>query len=375
MGINPIDVVTLTQELIRFPSITPKDEGAQVYLSGMLEGMGFSCTALPFGEVPNLFARRGGDGPHLCFAGHTDVVPAGDETRWTYPPFAAEIHNGNIYGRGGADMKANIAAFIAAVSRYDGPGTISLLITGDEEGPALDGTVKVLEWMRDHHHIPDVCIVGEPTNPNAMGDEIKVGRRGSLSATLSVRGVQGHVAYPDRSVNPIPILARMIDTISTTQFDTASDHFGPSTLQVTNVHVGNTADNVVPGAASARFNIRFNDSWTHDTLEQKLRDILDSISTNYTIEFFRGGKSFLTKAGPLTELVTNAVRAVTGRTPVAATGGGTSDARFIFEYCPVVECGLLNKTIHQYDEHVAIVDLKTLEEIYLRVLQGYFNPS
>ena len=364
-------VITLTEDLVRCASVTPADAGAQGILIAVLEELGFTCTRLKFGAIENFFARRGTGGQHLCFAGHTDVVPPGDEGKWTHPPFGAITKDGLLYGRGTADMKGNIAAFVAAVSQYSGPGSISVLITGDEEGPAIDGTVKVLEWMKQNNQIPDACIVGEPTNPNALGDEIKIGRRGSLSGRIIVHGVQGHVAYPERADNPIPRLARMIDSLSAAELDQGSDHFGSSTLQFSTLHVGNTADNVIPGAASANFNIRFNDHWTHAALEAEIRATLDLVDDHYTIEFTRGAQSFLTAPGNFTSLVRDAVQSITGRTPKLSTSGGTSDARFVHHYCPVVECGLINKTIHQIDEHIAIDDLKMLEKIYLKIIQDF----
>lgn len=366
-----VDVVTLTQNLIRCASVTPLDAGAQRVLIDSLEPLGFTCTKLKFGGIENFFARRGNAGPHLCFAGHTDVVPPGDEKLWSSQPFAASIVNGSIIGRGASDMKGNIAAFIAAVAACDGPGSISLLITGDEEGPAIDGTIRVLEWMAANGQIPDACIVGEPTNPDALGDEIKIGRRGSFSGLLRVHGIQGHVAYPDRADNPIPRLARMIDVLSSAELDQGSDFFDASTLQFTNIDVGNAAGNVIPASASAAFNIRFNDLWTPASLEQEMRLLLDIVGGNYSVDFTCGATSFITPPGPFTTLVSDAVTAVTGRTPELTTGGGTSDARFVRRYCPVVECGLTNKTIHKIDESVAIADLKMLEKIYLKIIRAY----
>lgn len=367
-----IDVVALTQTLIQCESVTPADAGAIDVLIGVLEPLGFTCTKLKFGEVENLFARRGDAGPHIAFAGHTDVVPPGDLTRWTHPPFAATIQDAVLYGRGSADMKGNIAAFIAAIPPQQDHGSISLIITGDEEGPAINGTVKILQWMADHGHIPDVAIVGEPTNPIALGDEIKIGRRGSLTGTLTITGIQGHVAYPHRAYNPIPKLAQMIDALSAQVLDEGSEHFDPSTLQVTNIHVGNTADNVIPGAASARFNIRFNDLWDAQTLEAELRALLDLVGPDYNLKLQCGADSFLTQPGAFTQLVQESVHAVTGRTPKLSTSGGTSDARFITRYCPVVECGLINETIHKFDECVALSDLRDLQKIYGEILQRYF---
>lgn len=368
-----VDVVALTQDLIRCPSVTPEDAGAQDVLIRVLEPLGFTCTKLRYGAVDNLFARRGNAGPHLCFAGHTDVVPPGDDALWSSPPFAANIVDGQVIGRGAADMKGNIAAFIAALAAFPaGKGSVSLLITGDEEGPAIDGTVKVLGWMKENGHIPDACIVGEPTNPERLGDEIKIGRRGSLSGLLTAHGIQGHVAYPHRADNPIPKLARMIDALASLELDQGSEFFDASTLQFSNVHVGNTADNVIPAAASARFNVRFNDLWTPEALEAELRATLDLTGENYALETTCGARSFITPPGPFTDLVRDAVATATGRVPAITTSGGTSDARFIREYCPVVECGLINKTIHKVDEGAAVDDLRKLEAVYRAVLERFF---
>lgn len=369
-----IDSVELTRALVRRASVTPADQGAQDILIKVLEGLGFSCTKLKFGEIENFFARKGSSGPHLCFAGHTDVVPSGDEAAWSSPPFAAELRDGKIIGRGTSDMKGNIAAFVAALSRADlSQGSVSLLITGDEEGPAVDGTVKVLEWMKDHGHVPDACIVGEPSNPEQIGDEIKIGRRGSLSGTITVLGKQGHVAYPERTDNPIPKLARMIDAITSAELDDGTEYFQPSSLQVVNVHVGNTVDNIVPAAASARFNVRFNNLWTAETLEAEIREILNLVNEPYTLECQCGAESFMTEPGAFTELVVSAVAGATGKTPALSTGGGTSDARFVEKYCPVVELGLINKTIHQVDEFVLTDDLRLLEHIYADIIEKFLH--
>ena len=371
------DALALARDLIRCPSITPKDEGAQDLLSRTLGGLGFTCTNLPFDDVKNLFARRGTDGPHLCFAGHTDVVPVGDEKSWLHSLFGGAVADGKLYGRGAADMKGNIAAFIAATAAFvhnhpDHKGSISLLITGDEEGPAVNGTVRVLEWMAKNGHTPDVCIVGEPSNPKEMGDEITIGRRGSLSATLTVHGKQGHVAYPHLADNPVPKLAHYLVALSDTVLDVGSAHFPATSLQVTNVDIGNTAENVIPARATAMFNVRFNDRWDFETLENKIRSILDRVGPDYDIVFRRGAHVFITAPGEWTGLVRQAVTDITGKTPAMSTAGGTSDARFVSQYCPVVECGLINETIHQVDEHVRITDLETLTAIYGRVLEKYF---
>ncbi len=367
------NVISLTQALIKCASVTPIDAGAIDVVVQALEPLGFTCTRLKFGDIENLFARRGTTAPHFCFAGHTDVVPPGDEKDWNFSPFGGEISDGKIYGRGASDMKGNIAAFIAAVAKTPAhKGSISLLITGDEEGPAINGTIKVLEWMALNGHTPDAALVGEPTNPEKMGDEIKIGRRGSLSGTLTVRGVQGHVAYPQRADNPIPKMARFVDALSSMELDNGTPHFDPSTLQVTNIHVGNTAGNVIPGQATAQFNIRFNNLWTADSLEAEIRTVLDLVGPDYALHMHCGAESFMTEPGDFTTLVSDAVHIVTGRIPKLSTSGGTSDARFVQKYCPVVEFGVINKTIHQVDEHAEIEDLRTLENVYGEILRRYF---
>lgn len=372
-----VDPVTLTQELVRCRSVTPADAGAQGLLQTHLEAMGFACQPMRFGKIDNLFARIGTDGPHFCFCGHTDVVPPGDESAWTHPPFAAAIADGRIYGRGTADMKANIAAFVAGLSRYlgeNGPpnGSISLIITGDEEAEAVDGTVRVLQWMDETGQLPDVTLVGEPTNPNILGEEIKIGRRGSLSGRLTVDGVQGHVAYPDRADNPIPKLTALLHELQRHRFDEGSEHFTATNLEVTSVDVGNAADNVIPARATAKFNVRFNEKWTAQSLEAEIRGVLDRASAAYSLTCASNAESFLTQPGPFTTLVQDAVEHVTGRRPALTTTGGTSDARFVAPYGAVVEFGLINQTIHKTDEHVDIGDLCHLTEIYRQILQRYF---
>lgn len=374
------DVLSLSQGLIRCASVTPEDAGAQVFLAERLAALGFSCHHLPYGEVPNLFARYGSGGKHLCFAGHTDVVPTGPEDLWTYPPFGAAVHNGILYGRGASDMKGAVAAFAAASASFlerarNFEGSISLLITGDEEGPAEDGTVKVLEWMAQNGHVPDVALVGEPTNPDEMGQEIKIGRRGSLSGLLRVEGKQGHVAYPHLAHNPLPPLIRMLDALSDYVFDKGSAYFPSTNLEVTSIDVGNKAGNVIPAAGSAAFNIRFNDRWTSETLGAKVREILDKVGHDYTLELSCGAESFITRPGDWSHTVLRAVQDVTGRKAEYTTNGGTSDARFIVNYCPVVEFGVLNKTIHQIDEHAAVSDLETLTRVYERMLMLYFEQG
>lgn len=375
---DTIDPITLTQELVRCPSVTPDEAGAQALMKDTLTALGFACHNLPFGNIQNLFARIGSMGPHICFCGHTDVVPAGDPALWRFAPFSATLSDGRIYGRGTADMKANIACFTSAVSQFlaESPGfggTISFLITGDEEAEAINGTVKVLEWMEQKGQLADVWLVGEPSNPQALGDEIKIGRRGSLTGTLTVQGVQGHVAYPDRADNPLPRLIGLLSALGRLALDRGSPHFPASNLEIVSIDVGNPADNVIPARGTARFNIRFNDQWTARTLEQHIRSCLDETGFSYNLATSSNAESFLTKPGPFTDLVANAVESVTGHKPALSTSGGTSDARFIARYGPVVECGLINSTIHKTDEHVSIDDLHQLTTIYLHILRDYFQ--
>lgn len=381
-----IDPVALTQSLVRCASITPEDAGAQDVVRAALDTLGFTSRDLPFGNIKNLLARKDGTGnttgeapgPHLCFCGHTDVVPPGDVALWSVDPFAATIQDGKIIGRGTADMKGNIAAFIAATSAFlqEYPvfkGSISVLITGDEEAEAINGTVKVLEWMRDHQQLADFYLVGEPSNTEQIGDEIKIGRRGSLTCVLTVKGVQGHVAYPERAENPLPRLVKLLDRISGHIFDMGNNHFSRTNLEITSIDVGNRVDNMIPAQGVARFNIRFNDTWTAASLTQKIRDVLDETGLAYTLSATSNAESFVTKMGTLTEMVSQAVKEITGRTPRLSTGGGTSDARFCAAYGPVMEFGLINKTIHKVDEHIEIDDLRTLTQIYKRTLVLYFS--
>lgn len=375
---NVIDPVALTQALVRCPSITPEDAGAQDVMRNTLTYMGFDCRDLPFDNIKNLLARRGTQGPHICFCGHTDVVPTGDVAQWSCDPFSATIRDGKIIGRGTADMKANIAAFAAATSQYlqdkpDFKGSISFLITGDEEAEAINGTVKVLQWMKDNNQLADFYLVGEPSNPEAIGDEIKIGRRGSLSGTLTVQGVQGHVAYPERADNPLPKLVKLLEALTSHIFDMGTAHFGRTNLEVTSIDVGNKAANIIPAKGEARFNIRFNDTWTAETLTQKIRALLDETGIAYHLDTSSNAEAFVTKVGILTDLVSAAVAEVSGRTPKLSTGGGTSDARFASPYGPVVEFGLINKTIHKVDEHVLINDLHMLTAIYKKILENYFG--
>lgn len=390
MTLHATDPVELTQALIRCESVTPHEGGALTLLQNVLEPAGFVCHRLVFTEpgtpdIDNLYARIGTGRPHLCFAGHTDVVPAGNEAAWTSPPFAAEIKNGLLYGRGAVDMKGCVAAFMAATMRHLtkhhhlARGSLSFLITGDEEGPSINGTVKVLNWLKARDEVIDACLVGEPSNPKALGDEIKIGRRGSLNAELIVHGKQGHSAYPQLADNPVPKLARIIDGLCSAKLDDGTAAFQPSNLQVTVISVPNTATNVIPAHAKACLNIRYNDLWTRPKMEAWVKDhatrAAAELGARFDISFSGTGDVFLTKPGPLVATLKDAVKSVTGRTPALTTGGGTSDARFIKDHCPVVEFGLINATIHQVDEHTSVADLEALTEIYGRFISNYFASA
>lgn len=375
-----MNAASLLQELIRCPSVTPKEAGALSLLERVLGEAGFRCVRLKFGEVDNLFARFGSDGPHFCFAGHTDVVPPGDEASWKYPPFSGTLADGFIWGRGACDMKGSVAAFAVAacefVKRPGFKGSISFLITGDEEGPAVDGTVKVLQWMQQMGEIPDHCLVGEPSCPEVFGDMIKIGRRGSLSFRVEVKGRQGHAAYPEKADNPIPKLARLIDRISQAKLDQGNAHFGPSTLAVTSFDVGNPAGNVIPEKASAKFNIRFNTEQSPESLtawlEREIAAVKKELGGEFSYTASEGAEVFVTKPGPFADVVSRAVAQQTNRTPVLSTTGGTSDARFVKDYCEVVEFGPTNQTIHQTDERIAVEELEALTRTYARILENYF---
>ncbi len=363
--------------------MTPADAGALDVLQSAAEGLEFACHRLTFSEagtddVDNLYARLGTGAPNFCFAGHTDVVPPGDAESWSSDPFGAVVADGVLYGRGAADMKSAIAAFMEAVARFRGrrrgsfDGSISLLITGDEEGKAINGTRKVLEWMAGRGETIDVCLVGEPSNPLALGDMIKIGRRGSLTGKLVVTGVQGHTAYPDQADNPLPRLIAMLSAIVGTPLDEGTAHFQPSNLQLTTIDVDNPAPNVIPERASAGFNIRFNDLHTGDSLTSWLREQMDGVGGDYDLDIHVSGEAFLTPPGEFSELIVRAVREVTGRVPELGTTGGTSDARFIKDYCPVAEFGLVGQTMHKVDERIAVSDVRVLVEIYESVLEEYF---
>lgn len=380
--------IALAQDLMRCPSVTPNDAGALDALIEPLERSGFVCERLTFDEdgtpaIDNLVARMGEGPPHLCFAGHTDVVPSGDEALWSHKPFAAEVENGVLYGRGASDMKGAIACFAAAAMDYAKErarridGTISLLITGDEEGPAINGTKKVLKWMDQEGLKPDHCIVGEPSNPQTLGEVIKIGRRGSLCGRLKVEGMQGHVAYPHLAANPVKGIVDVIAKLYDVPLDYGSAHFSPSNLEVTSIDVDNPATNVIPGCAAAKFNVRFNDHHGADSLKEMLRERVASAlagsELSFTLEFEPPGDVFVTEPGPLDALLSEAVSEIAGRTPSLSTDGGTSDARFIKDYCPVVEFGLTTESIHKTDENVRTADLEQLTAIYRHFIARYFQ--
>ena len=384
LGFDPHDPVALAQALIRRESVTPNAGGALALVAAALEAGGFEVQRPVFSEpgtpdVENLFARRGRAGAALAFAGHVDVVPPGDEKHWTHAPFSGAIVGDALYGRGAADMKGGVAASIAAALRHaarrpDSP--IAFLITGDEEGPAVNGTVKLLAWAKDRGETFSQCILGEPTNPDALGDMVKIGRRGSLSGTITVKGVQGHVAYPHLARNPVRGMVGLLSALLGSPLDNGTAHFDPSNLEVTTFDVGNTAFNVIPAQARAAFNIRYSDEWTRARLEAWVRDRLAEAARGevvYEVAFERGNaEAFLTEPGPFVSALVEAIEAETGRRPRLSTTGGTSDARFIKDHCAVVEFGLVGKTMHQIDERVSIADIETLTRIYERVLDGTF---
>jgi succinyl-diaminopimelate desuccinylase len=364
------DPVPLAQRLIRCMSVTPADDGAQDVLAEALAALGFTIHRLRFGDTDNLYARLGSGTPHLCFAGHTDVVPAGEG--WRHDPFGGVVENGVLYGRGACDMKAAIAAFVAGVAQAEAlPGSVSLLITGDEEGPARDGTLRVVEWMRERGEVPDFCVVGEPTNPTRLGEIIKIGRRGSLSATITVPGVQGHVAYPHLADNPVHRLLALLHALTTHRLDDGNRWFQPSSLQVTSIDVGNAATNLIPAEARAKLNIRYNDAHDAASLERWIAGIAHAHAPGAEIAFHRSGDSFLTEPGPAVLALTEAVATVFGTRPMLDTGGGTSDARFITKLCPVAEFGLVGATMHKVDEQTSVADLRALAGAYAAVLARF----
>jgi succinyl-diaminopimelate desuccinylase len=376
-----LDPAELAAALIRRPSVTPKDEGALDLVAAALEKLEFDCHRLVFGDIHNLYARRGISSPNLCFAGHTDVVPAGAPEAWSFDPFSASMRDGALCGRGAVDMKGAIAAFITAAERFlsqpglDFAGSISLLITGDEEGDAVNGTRKVLDWLEERGERIDACLVGEPTSARSLGDMIKIGRRGSMTGRLTVHGVQGHTAYPHLADNAAHRLVAMLHALTAAELDRGSEHFQPSTLQVSTIDIGNPAANVIPAAARAVFNIRFNDCWTSEKLERWLRQRLDEVAGRYTLDISVSGEAFVVAPGRLSDCLADAIRRVTGRTPELSTTGGTSDARFIRSHCPVAEFGLVGLTMHKVDERVELSDLAALTEIYHTFLQLFFDQS
>ncbi|MGH7066549.1 MAG: succinyl-diaminopimelate desuccinylase [Acetobacteraceae bacterium] len=373
---NEVDPLALARALIRCPSVTPEDAGAQDVLARALEGLGFRVQALRFGEVHNLYARLGDSPPLFCFAGHTDVVPPGD-ANWSVDPFGAEIRDGRLFGRGACDMKGAIAAFVGAAATHVAAGTnkgsISLLITGDEEGAATSGTVKVLEWMRAEGEQPDFCLVGEPTNPARLGEMIKIGRRGSLNATISVHGRQGHVAYPGLADNPIHRLIGALAALIATPLDAGSAWFQPSSLQITSIDVGNRASNVIPAVARAALNIRFNDLHRGADLAHWLSSVLAQHADQVAIETAISGEAFRTLPGPALTKLAAAIERASGIRPRFDTSGGTSDARFIAGYCPVAEFGLVGASMHQADEYVPISELIALAAIYRTILGAFLG--
>ncbi|HEX3536529.1 MAG TPA: succinyl-diaminopimelate desuccinylase [Stellaceae bacterium] len=381
-----IDPVVLAAELIRRPSVTPKDEGALDILAARLQALGFVCHRLTFEEagtdpVENLYARWGDGAPNICFAGHTDVVPTGAADVWSFDPFGAVLQDGVLCGRGAVDMKGAIAAFTAAAERFIAArksgftGSISYLITGDEEGVAINGTKKVLRWLAARGETIDACIVGEPTSATELGDMIKIGRRGSMTGRLTVTGVQGHVAYPHLADNAAHRLVTLLHVLTEEPLDDGTEHFQASGLQVTTIDIGNPATNVIPGTARATFNIRFNDLWTSAKLKQWVADRLARADTPYDLKWEVSGESFLVPPGVVTDCLTAAIGQVTGRTPELSTTGGTSDARFIHAYCPVAEFGLVGQTMHKVDERVPAADIEQLADIYIRFLDRFFGRN
>jgi succinyl-diaminopimelate desuccinylase len=380
---EPVDPVDLTSELIRCASVTPEEGGALGVLSRLLENEGFDCVRVDRGKVSNLFARWGAKGHSKSFGfnGHTDVVPVGDLKAWSVDPFGAEVKDGFLYGRGSTDMKSGVAAFAAAavdfVRNTPPDGAVILTITGDEEGPAIDGTTAILDWMEANGEAMSACLVGEPTCPDVMGEMMKIGRRGSMTAFFTVKGVQGHSAYLHRAKNPVPVMARLMDRLASHVLDEGTEHFEASTLAVTTIDTGNPANNVIPAECRATVNIRFNDAHSSDDITAWLQSEADKIAGESDVEVGMttsvSGESFITPPGALSDLIGAAVQAETNQVPVLSTSGGTSDARFVKAHCPVVEFGLVGKTMHQVDERVEIAQIHRLKAIYTRILTDYFS--
>jgi len=382
-----INELQLAKELIKFPTVTPIDAGIMKFLEKKLKTLGFKTKILEFKEknskpVKNLYARLGNKGPNFCYAGHLDVVPAGNLKDWTVNPFKPSIKKGYLIGRGANDMKSSIAAFVSAVSNFVGNkrkfnGSISLLITGDEEGVAINGTKKVVDYLRKKKEKIDFCLVGEPTNPNKLGEMIKIGRRGSMTGRLSIIGVQGHVAYPQRANNPSTALVQILKELKEIKFDNGTKDFQPTNLEVTKINIDNSADNVIPGLANAKFNIRFNNKHTSSSIKKKIDTIIKKISnrnkSKYKINYSVSGEAFLTKPNNTTFMIRDIIKKITKIKPQLSTTGGTSDARFIRKIAPCLEFGLVGKTMHKVDEAVSLTDLKKLTLIYSNILQNYFK--
>jgi len=378
-----VDPVDLTRQLIRCPSVTPEEGGAIALLEELLGARGFRTARISRGGVENLYARWGEAAPVFAFGGHTDVVPPGDPALWSHDPFSADEADGVIWGRGAVDMKSGIAAFVAAavelVETAPPAGSIALLITGDEEGPSQDGTRAILDWMAEYGERADFCIVGEPTSVDRLGDTIKIGRRGSMSGTLTVKGRQGHTAYPERAANPLPVLARLCAELAGTPLDRGSEHFQTSTLALASIDTGNPVSNVIPARGRAVFNIRFNDLHGADSLkawtDRIVASVVEGTDCTAEVDWHVSGESFLTTPGPATDVVVDTVAEMMQRRPALTTGGGTSDARFIKDICPVVELGLVGDTMHAIDERVPAADIRALAQIYLAILRRWFRAQ
>jgi len=376
-----VDPIAFAQDLIRRPSVTPRDAGAMDVLEGALQSLGFACRRMRFGEIENIYARRGTDGPNLCFGGHTDVVPPGDTAAWRTDPFAGEVSDGVLHGRGAVDMKGAVAAFVAAVSRViakgEPSGSLSLIITGDEEGSGHDGARRIVETLLSEGERIDHCLVGEPTSAAALGDMIKVGRRGSLNCLITVEGVQGHVAYPHRAANPVPVLVALLHKLATHKLDDGFPEFQPSNLELTDLEVGNLASNVIPARASGRLNIRFNPNWKGADLVAWIEGLCREAETGFKGRVILtptiSGEAFFTQPDRFVSIVSDAVEAVAGRKPELSTSGGTSDARFFRALCPVLEFGLLGTTMHMVDERTPVAEVEALTQIYEGVIDGYFR--
>ena len=378
----PINELKLAKELIRKPSITPKDAGAINVLAKNLKSLGFKCQFINFENIKNLYAKLGASSPNFCYAGHTDVVPPGNINDWTVHPFKPTVKNNKLIGRGANDMKASIACFVAAVSRFKAKnekfgGSISLLITGDEEGIAINGTKKVVEYLKKKKEKIDFCIVGEPTNPNKLGEMIKIGRRGSITGRLTIFGTQGHVAYPNKANNPANAMIKILKKIKEIKLDNGTKNFQASNLEITKINIDNHADNVIPGSANAVFNIRFNNKHSSNSLKRKLNTVfklmVKKAKCKFNISYQVSGEAFLTKPNQTTYMVQNTIKKITKIKPELSTTGGTSDARFIRKIAPCLEFGLVGKTMHKIDESVPLPDLKKLTNIYLKILENYFK--